>query len=668
MTLERANPIAIEVLGDYAQRTESQIQNLIERVRTTDNDNAGWLRRQLGFIKARFGKRRQKRVPWVGASNISVPLTDGIIRRWRPGITSLILDANPVAFFVARDTTDFDPARVTEPFFTWLFVDHMQTPREVARLVDLVASRGHAYSREGWKYETQRQARIVDVDAVFPEGLQTYLETQSQNLQAQVALGQVPQDQAQIDPVVIVAKRISDEYGLSIQNPEERDQLLGVSQALLQGAQRLKIVYESIKHDRPEWTAIDPVNIITDRCGDPETADFIAVVHEFDAEQLKRLAHDGRLRMDKVNELIARADNQSQGSAGGGGGTARRQIRDFQDTRAGTQSIRNAQSKTHKITVWEIFCHMDVNGDGLNERCVVWYAPEAEVTLQAEEFVVPIDTWPLTVYQFEAHAESPTDSRGIPELLSDLHKLVNAFHNARVDATQLVLAPVYQRRVGSSDYAQTIQWRPGTFIPVDAVGDIAPLQSDLNILIGLLQEEQNEQRIAESFIGTFDATINQLNQPTERRTAAEVNAITQLAQNVFGLDARMFQISMARSFRKIWQLWMEFGPEEVFFRVTGEQQPRQALKKEIAHQYDITPAGTPSSTNRAFLMASMERVLQIIINDQSGRFDVGALLEAYFKLIDQNLAKTVIRSPEQTEAARAVQQASQLVTGKPMQI
>jgi hypothetical protein len=663
MSLSRDNPLSIEAVGDFTQTIPEQIRALADRIRDVDNANAGWTKKQLGYIKSRFGKRKRKKVPWVGASNINVPLVDGIIRRWRPGITSLILDANPVAFFVAREANDFDPARVVEPFFTWLFVEHMETPPELMRLVDLIATRGHAYTREGWKYETTARARIVRAEDIFPGGIGRFLEGVNASIEAAAQAGETPE--GPISDEVKVANELANQYGMDMQDPEEQQMLLAAATALIGGADKIKITYEEVEHDRPDWCAIDPVNVITERSGDPEKADFFAIIHELSEDELIRGANDGRFEQSAVAALLQKmADvKRDQSSAtnrsgGAGGSMARQSIRDFMDRRANVSRIDIDRTKSKKIQVWETFCRLDINTDGLSERCVMWYAPEFDIPLLTTQYTMPFNDWPITLFKFEPHAETPTDSRGIPELLSDLAKLVNAFHNARVDAAQIVLAPVLQRVTTGSDYGQRIQWRPGAIIPTRAQGDISPIVHDLRILTGLLQEEQHNQRIAEGFIGTFDATINQLNQPTERRTAAEVNAITQLAQNVFGLDARMFQVSMGRSFKKIWKLWQEFGPTEIFFRVTNERQPQLALKSEMDHDFDIAPAGTPSSTNKAFLLSNMERILQIIITDQSGRFDSGALLEKYFQLIDLNLAKTIVRSPEQTAAAQAVQQAA----------
>lgn len=660
MSLRRDNPISIEVLEDLTPQLLPQIDPLVKQIRDVDNANSGWGRRQLEMIRSRFGKRRKKRVPWVGASNMNVPLVDGIVRRWRPGITSLILDANPVAFFVSRTSEQMDGARIAEQFFTWLFIEHMETPPELMRLVDLLATRGHVYAREGWKYTTEREARIAQVSQLFPQGVGQFL------LESRNRLTSNPQpEQPQIDDEVLIARELAAEYDLRLDDPDEQPMLIEAARRILQGADKIRLVYERVECDRPDWQALDPINTIAERVGNPETAEFFVVLHEVTEDNLMRMARDGafpepsaRAVLDRINESN-RQDGPSGNRTGGAGGSmVRQQIKDFMDRRAGATRIDTDRKTTRRVTLWEVFCKLDVNGDGIKERCVLWYSPEFDVPLATYEYPMPFSEWPITLFKFEPHAETPTDSRGIPELLSELQKLVNAYHNARVDAAQIVLAPVMQRRTVSADFAQRIQWRPGAMIPVQQVGDIAPIPQDFRILTGLLQEEQFNQRLAESFIGTFDATINQLNQPTERRTAAEVNAITQLAQNVFGLDARMFQVSMARSFRKVWKLWLEFGPEQTFFRVTGEQTPRFARKSEIEDDFDITPAGTPSSTNRAFLLANMERILQIIISDQSGRFDVGALLESYFKLIDLNLAKAIVRSPEQTQAAQVVQNAA----------
>jgi hypothetical protein len=680
VSIARNNPIAIEVVGDQSEALSKQIEELVMRIEDTDNAQATWARKQVDLLKQRFGKRRKKRVPWKGASNINVPMSDGIIRRWKPGITSLILDSNPVAFFRSSENTDLDPARINEPFFTYLFIDRMKVAPELIRLVDTIANHGHAYSREGWDWESDREARIVDVEKIFPDGVGKFLQDMRQDLAsaAQQKSGQDPlvgqpaDAIANISDEVLIARELASEYGLDMNDEDDQAMLIKAAQGILQGVPFVKIVYLKVVKDQPAWRALNPLQTIAPQDGDPETDDFFVILHEMDTDKVLRMARDGYFDETKAKQLITKMVESNQAAregsnrdGGAGGAMARQQAKDFMDRRAGMNRTGAIRKHRRVTTVWETFCHLDTNGDGFQERAVMWYSPQHKITLNTSDYVMPFREWPITLYMFEAQAERAIDSRGIMELLNELQKLVNAYHNARVDASQIVLAPVIQKRSLASDYAQKVQWRPGAVVPVQAVGDIAPVQMDLNILQGLFQEEQTNQAVAENFIGTFDATINSLQQPAERRTAAEVSAITQLAQNVFGLDARVFQISMARSMKKVWKLWQEFGPEETFFRVMDEEQPRVIRKADVDFEYDITPAGTPSSTNKAFLLAAIERILQIVIQDQSGRFDLGAILEQYFKLIDYKLAKVVVRTPEQTQAAQTVQQAAGLATGNP---
>ncbi len=665
MALNRSNPLDIAVLEDNTRQLSDQVKRIVDQVREADKAAHPWQKKQFNYMKARFGKRRKRNIPWKGASNINVPLIDGIVRRWRPGIVALVLDANPVAFFTNRDSADFDPARKIEQFFTWLTIDHMKVAKEVVRLGTLISERGHAYSREGWLYETEARAEIAQTEQIFPQGVGQFLEGARAEQIDTVNAGQASPDDAESD-IVLIAREIAQQFDMDIEEEREGQMLILAAQSVLQGSPSFKLIRDRVKHDRPDWRAVDPLNVIAPDIDDPAVnGDFITVIHTMSADQVQRRALDGHWPEESAKVLAQKMNDQkSIGTKGGDRASAvRQQIESFKDRKDGVNRLDSQRTRTSRTDIWEIFCRLDFGG-GIRQRAQVWYAPSEDVILATHEYVMPFDEWPLTTFMFDLGAERPFASRGIPEMLNELQRLVNAFHNARIDASQILLAPVMQQRSAANNFGQSISWRPGAIIPVTQIGDIAPISQDLRILTALLQEEQVSQRTAESFIGTFDATINQLQQPSERRTATEITAITNLAQNVFGLDARTFQEAMGRSLDKIWKLWQAYGQPEIFFRVMGEEQPQLAKKSEMLGNFDVKPAGTPTSTNKAFLLSSMERILQIVINDTSGRFDVSTLLTNYFKLIDYNLAKDIVRSPEQTAAAQEVTKAAQALTGE----
>src|SRR6059036_21853 len=119
--ISRPNPVGIVATGQIETDLRKQVKTLHERIRFAEQDRAQWIEKQRILIEQRRGIRRPKNIPWVGANNDVWPLTDGIIRRWKPGIVSLILDADPVAYFFANKPQDIQAARDAQAFFHWQF-------------------------------------------------------------------------------------------------------------------------------------------------------------------------------------------------------------------------------------------------------------------------------------------------------------------------------------------------------------------------------------------------------------------------------------------------------------------------------------------------------------------------------------------------------------------
>lgn len=662
MVSGRGNPISLEVLSPLPVTDEGineQVKKLETNIRQTDDDNVGWLYRQKDLTELRVGDKRSRLSggPWKNSANISMPLTDGIIRRWRPGISSLVLDADPVAYFRAQEPEDIDSARTTEQFFTWLFRDTMDTTNQVVQLADTLAWRGHCYVREGWDYRTARECRLIAVEELFPN-----LEQLVQAAQQQAA--QAGQDIPSAEEIIIDV--LEDEYDLD-QDGDDEEILRDAAAKILQGAEYIKLVYRRVMCDKPSWQVIDPINVIVPQNQDPENAEFFCIVHEFDEDKVRAKAIDGFWPRNRAEELISRATKSNYPEDGDQSGSIRRDIREVMDNRAGN-SANYSDRSVGTFTLWEIYARLDIDGDGEREKVIIWYAPEEKVTLAVYDFPFPFESWPVTYFGFEA-AKRPIDNRGIADMVKTPQRLVNSFANARVDAAQILLAPVMQRRIqGNAKYKESIQWRPGGIIPVAEIGDIQPLAQDFRILQGLIQEEQSHQRVAETYVGVFDATLTNLQQSSERRTAAEINAIQGLSGSIFGLDATIFQTALSKSFNKLWMLWQDFGESEVYFRVQNEEQPQLARKHEIAKMYDIKAAGTPANTNRSLQLGILQQAMQVILSSpailQSGRIDFAKIVERWVQILDYNLSREILRPEEEATLVQQLQQTVQNVGGQ----
>lgn len=659
MAISRGNPLGFGILGTAATQdpiVNQQLLDLIENIKDTDAGASKWIERQKHFIKLQFGPRDQRNFPWPDASNVNVPMTEGIIRRFRPGLAALVLDANPVATFVSPDERDDAAARKAEPFWHWLFLEKMNPEREILRVIDLMANRGHAYTREGWEYRTELRTRSIPVREIFGGDFNAWLQT------ARVA---AEQQGREFVPLEAVMALLADQYQMDIQDDFEGNELVSAARAILEGADYAKIRYREVIKDQPALKAIDPINVIVDQDEDRiEDAEFFAIIHQMTAETLRQKVRDGHFDAKSgvaIAEELEGSDADRRHTKHADAEGQRASIRDLVNRRTGLSKRQRRHAGIPRTPVWEIFAKLDVNGDGIKERVVIWWSVVDEAPLSVIEYPFALDHWPVTLYQFEPHAARPYESRGVPELLYDLQRELNADHNNRRDLAQLLLNPPIEYEMTGMDPDSMPEWAPGVLFPVVRKGSVGPMQFDLRPLTQLLAQENQTQRIAESFIGTFDATITNLSAGRERRTASEVNAITQLAANVFGLDARMFQKAFGRTLSNLWAIWLDLGDEQMYFRATGEQKPQIMKKSEVGKHFDIKPAGTPSSTNRGFMLSNMQQVIPLAAQDPTGRIDFGELLSSYIQLLDPKLSEKIVRTQEQATAAQRVIQAAQVL-------
>jgi hypothetical protein len=650
MAIPRTNPVGIDAVGVIDPRPfKDEIDKIVQLVNDADDANRGWLDKQAKLTKLRFGTRKKRNIPWRGASNLTVPIIDKTIRRWRPPIASLVLDAEPVAIFTPQEAGDFDPARSVEPFFTWMFREQMRTKRDVVHLVDTLAQRGHAYSKEGWEYRTQRKSRVVPSAHIVPEGIQNLAQAAAQN---------------GTTPLQVIMQRVAQQYAVPIQTPQGQAAVFQVATAILQGRDFGRLVLPDLVDDRPGWKALDPINVITVIDQNPQQADFFCVVHRMGLQDLTSRARDGFFIPETVAKLIKdiRDNNVKMRPEETPADDIREVIRRIRDRQANIETDTGKNTKMGDVIIWELFAHLDINGDGIDERVVIWYAPSTDAVLQLYEYPMPFDRWPITPYEFNVDSERIIDNRGIPEMVMAFQKIASAMYNARIDASTILLAPAFKVRVTGGNYQKSVNWRPGGTIPVTHPDDLQPVVHDLRILGALLQEQQVGAALGEDYVGTFDATIGRLqdqNAP-ERRTATEVNAVQNVAASTFGLDAKLFTEALSDSFQKIWNLYEEWGDEQLFFRVQGEQKPRIALKSEIVRNYDINAAGTPANTAKNVMLQNYQGVLQLALQDRSGQLNLPEILKAWLKLIDPVLAQQALRPPEEAAQVKAIQDAADI--------
>lgn len=637
-----------------------------------------WYSKQEKLLRQRRGVRKPKVFPWKGANNHSWPVMDGIIRRWKPGITALVLGADPVVYFFPNNPQAAQVAPDAQAYYHYNFHRIRNMEDTVFELAEYVAQHGMGWAVQGWDFRTTRVCRVCQVADLFPQGPQAAYEQyvqalaqQRAELQEAVTSGQAPAEAMAQAPVPLplpefVVQTLETEYNLRSQNPFETEQLLAAAQAILQGAERVKFYYDVVSRDQLSWQAFSPLDVlIPPRMAEPEDAEFIALMYRLTADDLRGMAADGWLDAAPVEEVARRIEERKSIDAEretlfGRAGSSYRSIVDILDKSEGI--VPGEVNDPNRDLFLRIYAKLDIDGDQIQERVVLWYHPSTKTVLAIHPYTSPFPEWPVVRMEFEHSSKRPYQSRGAAELLTVFQATVNKMHNARLDAMQITLSPMFQMRASAGNLKRNLKFMPGQIIPVSTVGDFAAVTIDVSGLLQSLTEENLTKNLAESYIGIFDPGVLAVN-PQDRRTATEIEAVVAQTQSVFGQDALLFQTAMRKVHSQLWKLLMEFGPAEEYFRVIGEQQPKLARKFELDKEYDLVPSGTPANTSRQLAMRRAAEALQFFSPDQTGLIDKHQLYKWYFDILDHNRAKLIVRTPEEAAAVQQVLQAASASTG-----
>lgn len=632
----RSYPLSVLNLGDQPLGSDAfsdgaATTQLSQQILSADRDRQSWLNRQIALTKLRFGIRPPKDFPWPGCSNLNIPVIDGQIRRMKPLFMKLLVTPDPVVEFVGEDPEAIESERLAEAEMNWLFKTHMNAIEPMAFVIDSMLHRGYGVVQVGWDYRYEYECRVLEVASMFPEG-----PPQSPN-------------------EVITA--IATEYDLDLNEPRNAKMLLTAASRILAGEPFVKLAFKSVSCDRPALWDRDPVQIVVpSRTTDYGDAEWICVQHLLSDRRLKQMEADGFFIAGSVSRILdQRAKNQKHSGA-----QDSQSLKLWQDLEDQREKIYGVENEDQNL-VWEVY-HWRTNSDGLMERTVTYIHPRSNTRLSTRPFAMPFKKWPFVRFAFDLTSRRFHSPRGVTAMLESLNREINALHNGRVDGMTIRNSPAYQSPVLAGFKARNFRVIPGQILEVPLGGTITPIGHDRGAYGETVNEENMLQRLAEGYIGTFD---NTLTNGQDNRTATEVNAAVQLAASTSSLDTILFQMSMKEVFQLIWELWLEFRPTEVSYKVlnakdptTNEPQLVSVRKAEINKRFKLYPTGTIANTNHALELSKAREAMQIFAADTSGLINRYELYRYYISLLDTRVARRVLNPPEAAAEQQAIMQAA----------
>jgi hypothetical protein len=591
-----------------------------------------WLEQTQEIDRQLKGTTPRKNPPWKGACDLAPPLTKKLLRRWIPVVFNLVALADPISHFYSTEPKAADKAPEVEEFFTWLLRVHMDNVlAEFAYLANGVGAKGQDYIAVSWDYRTELETRVAISENLWPEGPPDDLNTIATTLQA--------------------------EYDIQDMRPEIAQQLQAAAQAIANGVPAVKLEYRRVVADKPklEWWPTGRV-VVPPRSAQPEEADYVCLVHDLTAAELSQMALDGILNAEAVKAVITRDKKQTtadhESTVPRQGHTNNDTIERNQLFEAGVNDIHNDGT----IRVHQVYCKLDKNLDGIDERVVFWYAPRSEGgdILAMHDFPFSFKYWPVFRFDYEKTDRRPYTSQGIGQQMKSIQEQYTKQYRATSDAIDIQLAPVFQFRCTSKLQARTVKWGPGKIIPVTQVGDLAPVEKSPFNLDKYLQNRGELKTFAEEMIGSIDAALQATGSKLERRSATEVQAVSGQIQAMQGMDAAIWQLTAGKVFQCVWDLWLDFGQELIYFTVMGSREPNLFRKSEHAYHYQLVPAGTPGNTNRQTELQQIMQVAQVMFQFAPDIMNREFVMTRIAKLLDPKNHRAIILPEAQRRANQVI--------------
>ena len=637
-------------LGSSDDDEKRVLSALVNRALTAERNRQGWLDRQRALSRLRFGIRSPKTFPWKGASNLSVPFVDQVIRKYKPTMMRLIVEPDPIVEFVGTDQAAIEVERTAEIVFNWLFKTEMEAIEPMAFIIDGLCHRGFAFAQVGWEYRTEYECRLLYVKDYFPNARNT--------------------EAAQI------AQRLAREYDLDITDERVQSSLSQVVAKIQAGAEFVKLAFRRVIADRPAVWDRDAVQVIAPpRCTDIGNAEWVIIQHVLSLRDLKQRAADALFSRPSVEKILGDMRSTKDKASGSRPDTdiplspSLWHDRELQNERERIWGVEDEDN----ILIWEIFHWYDHNNDGLVDRTVTYLHPRSMTKLRSMPYPYPFHQWPLVKYDFEKINRRWHSPRGITQMLMDLQLEINAQHNARIDGMTLRNAPTYQMPVLGQFMVRNFRATPGTIIHTKGGARLEPLQQDRQAFPEQFQEENALRALGEHYIGVFDAAITSPVAQTKPRTATEISAIVQYTAATATFDAILFQLANRKLYSLIWELFMDLGPNEVKLKVSGtdpklqqaalggfdpnvlEEQLVTIRKSDINKKFKLIPTGTIANTNRALELANAREAMAMYVNDMSGYIDPYAIRQWHVGLLAQpRWSRRILRTPDQAAILRTL--------------
>lgn len=542
--------------------------------------------------------------PWEGASDTEVRMVDERINNYIALFMSALTKANIRAYPV--EAHDVDRSRVVSAFLKWMVSTYIPRFRQEMELSSsYFLERGLMVTYVGWERMEKKYLQKIDLQqiaAASPDLAKVIVEGQND------------------DEVIKMLKTIY---------PDVSDKRAKKALATLRKEGTAEIPVSRLSIDRPFIQACAPDGDVffPSYCINPQRAPFVFYRTFLSVQEvLSRVASDGwdEAWAQHIVEKFKGVNTYNLENVYGTRGLS-------------YQRYRQQYNATELVEIIYGFQRLIDPEDGSEGIYATVFHPRfsgiGEIQGYAKfELLNGYNDYPFVVTRISEDTKRLYDVQTFTDILRGAQDQVKTERDSRVDRNSMATLPPILHPAGNppTDYG------PGRFIPVRRAGEITfgPVPQ---YNAGSVEMEKTMIDYANDLVG-----LNPNNPISASRQQYFVNKFLMHAQEVLKMAFKCYQ---------------RFGPDQVFFRVTGVADPMRFDKGNPDEDFDIKISFDVLNNDPETVEARLGQFVNLLQLDRNGRINVDALLEMSAAQIDPVMADMFLQPAEQ-----ASQQIVKLVT------
>tara|TARA_R110002072_G_scaffold95438_1_gene210294 strand:- start:1872 stop:3956 length:2085 start_codon:yes stop_codon:yes gene_type:complete len=582
----------VKALNLAYDQTVTELESYFDLCRTSYDE-----RRNFWPGKSRdHRKHGADAFPWEGASDIECHIIDERITRLVALFMSSLRRANVRAFPV--ESGDIGRSKLVSGFLKWM-VSSGYIPRfyrEMELGANYMLERGILITYIGWHREDRTFKQLIDLNQI-----------------------------AEISPEAAMAIQSGDsdeELILLLQNTfdgvTEKRAKKALKQLRKEGVTELPIVKRQVNSPEVKTLAPDGDFFFPPYVTDPQRAPYCFWKTYYTAQELQTKVSTDGWDEDFVDYIISKYRGVNIDS-----------IEREQEGRRSISLTDNAYEADELIEIVYGYQRLIDEEDGSEGiYCTVFHKEfsgnEIVPGYAKFELLNGYEDYPVVVTRLAEDTKRLYDTQTIPDILRGIQNQVKVEKDSRIDRNSLATLPPILHPVGQAP----TDWGPGRMIPYRRKGDLdfAPTPAYNQ---GSLEMETTLTDLADRLVG-----LDEKSQISTVRQQFLVDKFLSHTAEVLRMSFKCFQ---------------RFGPDEVFFRVTGIPDAQVFNKGNPDENFDILINFDVLNTDPENVQAKLKQFAELTQFNTNNRMSMDSFLDIAASSVDPVMADAILQPVESAQ-------------------